>query len=205
MSTRFARDVKTGKAYEVPDDMTYAEWKKTQDEAAEISEKPLKNNGESGIINKKTTLTKINSKNEVVNPMNEQRYTKMKTNLEKKGCNVISAKGDDKRFLLAFQAEAISDEFGIMHLGKTPSASAFFEEIIHFTQIQRYGAVGESDFVERAAREVAANRKLLRFGKLYGFTKEDFSDISHNLNFWEKDFLERTGMSYDENNIRREI
>ena len=32
LSTRFARDVKTGKAYEVPNDMTYAEWKKTQDE-----------------------------------------------------------------------------------------------------------------------------------------------------------------------------
>ena len=32
LSTRFARDVKTGKAYDVPNDMTYAEWKKTQDE-----------------------------------------------------------------------------------------------------------------------------------------------------------------------------
>ncbi len=32
LSTRFARDVKTGKAYEVPNDMTYAEWKKKQDE-----------------------------------------------------------------------------------------------------------------------------------------------------------------------------
>ena len=32
LSTRFARDVKTGKAYEVPNDMTFAEWKKKQDE-----------------------------------------------------------------------------------------------------------------------------------------------------------------------------
>ena len=32
LSTRFARDVKTGKAYEVPNDMTYAEWKQKQDE-----------------------------------------------------------------------------------------------------------------------------------------------------------------------------
>lgn len=55
LSARFARDVKTGKAYEVPDDMTYAEWKKTQDEAAEKAEKALKNNGESNIINNKET------------------------------------------------------------------------------------------------------------------------------------------------------
>lgn len=32
ISTRFARDIKTGKAYEVPNDMTFAEWKKRQDE-----------------------------------------------------------------------------------------------------------------------------------------------------------------------------
>lgn len=93
----------------------------------------MKNNGESGIINKKTALTKINAKNEVVNPMNKQKYATMKANLEKNSCNVTSAKGDDERFLLAFQAEAISDKFGIMHLGEIPSASALFEEIVHFT------------------------------------------------------------------------
>lgn len=32
LGNRFARDVKTGKAYTVPNDMTYEEWKKTQDE-----------------------------------------------------------------------------------------------------------------------------------------------------------------------------
>lgn len=31
LSARFARDGKTGKAYEVPNDMTYAEWKEMQD------------------------------------------------------------------------------------------------------------------------------------------------------------------------------
>ena len=49
LGTRAARK-KDGTSYEVPDDMTYTEWKKTQEEAAEISDKPLKNNGESGII-----------------------------------------------------------------------------------------------------------------------------------------------------------
>ncbi len=50
LSTRFARDIKTGKAYEVPNDMTYSEWKKTQDKAAEKTDKLLKNNDNSDII-----------------------------------------------------------------------------------------------------------------------------------------------------------
>ena len=54
LGTRAARK-KDGTSYEVPDDMTYTEWKKTQDEAAEISEKPLKNNDNSDIINKNKT------------------------------------------------------------------------------------------------------------------------------------------------------
>ena len=54
LSTRAARK-KDGTSYEVPDDMTYTKWKKTQDEAAEISEKPLKNDVESGIIKEKRT------------------------------------------------------------------------------------------------------------------------------------------------------
>lgn len=72
LSTRFARDVKTGKAYEVPNDMTYAEWKKTQDKAAEISENPLKNNDNSDIISKKEV--KSMSINSIEFPI-EQRNT----------------------------------------------------------------------------------------------------------------------------------
>lgn len=137
--------------------------------------------------------------------MDENRYLKMKTELEKRGCPVVSAKGDDERFLIAFNAEAITDENGIMHLGKVPSASAFFEETIHYAQIQKYGVMDAADFVERDAREIAANRKLLRNGKSYGFTKADFEDVKNNLVHWENDFKRRVGVSYDESDINREI
>ncbi len=160
---------------------------------------------ESGII--KTGLTKISSYGEVIDPMDSKKYEKMKASLEKKGCSVIAATSgsDEERFLKMSDAEAISDRFGIIHMGEVPSASAFFEEIIHYTQIQKYGDVNQADFVERAAREVAANRKLLKHAEAYSFTGTDYQDIQRNLTMWENDFEQRAGVSYDESEYKRDI
>lgn len=164
----------------------------------------LTNGGGNGIIN--TKQTKLTDSNAVSNPMDPERYYKMKEHLERNGCPVIAAHGEDERFLIAFGAEAISDEYGIMHLGDVPSASAFFEEIIHNTQTKKYGVADyDSDGIERVAREVAANRKLLKHGKAYGFTDEDFDEISRNLKIWEEQFEKRVGVSYDETNIKRDV
>lgn len=158
---------------------------------------------ESGILK----LTKISDSGSVLDPMNRELYNRMKSNLERRGCSVIAALhgSDDERFLLLFGAEAIADENGIMHLGEVPSASAFFEEIIHYTQIQKYGSMSSTDFIERDAREIAANRKLLKHGKNYGFSENDFSEIRNNLMQWEESFKRRVGVSYDESDIKREI
>lgn len=166
--------------------------------------KVLTNNGNSDIIKLRNGLTKISSSGEVVNPMPETRYSTMRKSVEAKGFSVVSAtKGDDFRYLQEIGAEAIADEHGILHMGEVPSASAFFEEIIHLKQIEKYGKMESSDFVERAAREVAANRKLLANGKAYGFTEEDFEEIEANLQAWEEDFKRRAGKSFDESGIVR--
>ena len=170
----------------------------------EIVREGLKFEGNGGII-KTRGLTKLTENNKVVNPMDEAKYTRMKSGLEKIGCTVISAHGDDERFLIHFGAEAISDSHGILHLGDIPSASAFFEEIIHFAQMRKYGDMQTDDMIERTAREVAANRKLLAHGTEYGFTQEDFEDIRNNLAFWEKDFIRKVGVSYEESDFDRGI
>ena len=164
----------------------------------------LKYQGDGGRI-KTRGLTKLTENNKVVNPMDEAKYIRMKSGLEKIGCTVISAHGDDERFLIHFGAEAISDSHGILHLGDIPSASAFFEEIIHFAQMRKYGDMQTDDMIERTAREVAANRKLLAHGTEYGFTQEDFEDIRNNLAFWEKDFIRKVGVSYEESDFDRGI
>ena len=168
------------------------------------NKKALQNTADGGII-KTRGLTKLTENNKVVNPMDEAKYIRMKSGLEKIGCTVISAHGDDERFLIHFEAEAISDSHGILHLGDIPSASAFFEEIIHFAQMRKYGDMQTDDMIERTAREVAANRKLLAHGTEYGFTQEDFEDIRNNLAFWEKDFIRKVGVSYDESDFDRGI
>ena len=164
----------------------------------------LTNGAASGKIN---VTTKLSENNEVVNPMDKSKYLKLKSNLEKNGVTVVSAvKGsDDEKFLLFMNAEAVSDDVGILHLGEIPSASAFYEEMIHCTQIKEFGSMQSDDFIERAAREVAANRKLLKNGSIYGFDEQDFNDIQTNLPKWEEEFKRLVGVSYDEAEINRDV
>lgn len=61
-----------------------------------------------------------------------------------------------------------------------------------------------ADFIERDVREIAANRKLLKNVKAYGFTNEDYDDIK-KFDFLENDFMRRVGVSYDESDIDRSI
>ncbi len=159
------------------------------------------NIAESGII--------INTKvigDTVLNPMNKERYIKMKDGLAKSGIKVIQAKDDDLRYLQhGLNAEASYGHGYIMHIGEIPSASAMFEETIHSTQAKIYGEFKDDDIVELCAREIAANRKLLKHKKAYGFTPKDEEEISKNLSLWEKNFRKVVGISYDKSSIKREI
>lgn len=167
-------------------------------------------------IVKKSNLTNslnnvnINIETKIINgqstsPMNEAVYNKMKNGLEKNGVTVIEAKGDDLKFLNALGAEASYSNGYIMHIGKIPSASAMFEETIHAQQAKVYGELTSSNPIELYAREIAANRKLKRNYKAYGFTKDDFNEISANLALWEKRFKKEAGVEYDKSEYFREI
>ena len=172
---------------------------------AHLAKKDVATAGRGGIIKRNRAMSKLNSDGTVSNPMDTTQYQRMKAELERQGYSVVAAKGDDARFLMLFGAEAISDEVGILHMGDIPSASAFFEEVIHYAQFKKYGAMTETDEIERAAREVAANRKLIKNAEAYRFTPEDRSDIERNLQVWEKRFERMRGVSYDQAGIGREI
>ena len=152
----------------------------------------------------------INIETKIINgqstsPMNEAVYNKMKNGLEKNGVTVIEAKGDDLKFLNALGAEASYSNGYIMHIGKIPSASAMFEETIHAQQAKVYGELTSSNPIELYAREIAANRKLKRNYKAYGFTKDDINEISANLALWEKRFKNEAGVEYEKSEYFREI
>ena len=199
-----------------PPGYTYSRWKQDaqnritakqlREEELAAAENPgygnslLQKGRKSGII-----TTKI-SNGVVVNQMDADKYYKMKKGLARNGIQVISAKGDDLLYLNSMNAEAMYSSGYIMHIGEIPAASTMFEEIIHSTQAKKYGELGSTDYTELYAREVAANRMLLKNAKQYGFDKTDVNDISSNLYVWETNFERRVGVPYDEaSEYHREI
>ena len=178
---------------------------KSYGKKTKTSTKSLENSANSSTMNTKQINRKIKDGTTVVNPMDASKYQKLKANLEKQGIRVIQAEGDDLKYLQALGAEASYGYGYIMHIGEIPSASGMFEEIIHSTQAKKYGEFLDSDPVELYAREVAANRMLLKNGTAYGFDEIDFEDIERNLANWEEKFKGLVGVSYDESNYSREI
>ena len=142
---------------------------------------------------------KLDAEGNITAPMPEEQYLRMKEGLEKHGVEVVKAEGDDLRYLMTRGAEASYWDGRITHIGDTPSASAMFEETIHATQARLYGELRETNSVELAAREIAAQEKLLKNGKAYGFTSDDFSDIQKNRDVWASYFAKLTGKEYDPN------
>ena len=167
--------------------------------------KNIENSENSDIINTKQINRKIKDGITVLNPMDASKYQRLRDGLEKKGVHVIQAQGDDLKYLQTLGAEASYGNGYVMHIGEVPSASGFFEEIIHSTQARIYGEFVDSDPVELYAREVAANRMLLKNGTAYGFDETDFEDIRRNLANWEEKFKNQVGVSYDESDYSREI
>lgn len=149
--------------------------------------------------------SKLDAEGNITTPMPEERYLRMKEGLEKHGVEIVQAEGDDLRFLMARGAEASYWDGRITHVGEIPSASAMFEETIHATQARIYGELRETNSVELAAREIAAQEKLLKNGKAYGFSSDDFADIQKNRDVWAEYFKNLTGKEYDPNDKTSEF
>ena len=165
--------------------------------------------GENNALNSTPKNAKMNQKLDaewnITSPMNREQYSKMRQGLERHGIEIVQAEGDDLRYLRHSGAEASYWDGRITHIGEVPSASAMFEETIHATQARIYGELHETNSVELAAREIAAQEKLLKNGKAYGFTPDDFSDIQTNRDVWANTFKKLTGKEYDPNDRTSEF
>lgn len=172
-----------------------------------ISKTTVDSRRNNGIINTKLVSRKITHTGEVINPMDEQEYNVMKASLERQGVDVFAAiEGDDLRYMVqALQSEGIYSDGRITHVGRIPSRGTFLEEIIHWRQAVQYGELTSTDFVERCAREIEANRKLLKYKKQYRLDELDIADIERNLPLWEANFKKLMGVSYDESNYRGNV
>lgn len=170
-------------------DMTYTEWAKLRGLS---SEKSLTSSKGRGKINLKNSSKKPYTKIKVddIPPMDEKRFKKMSSGLEKNGVAVIQDEEGD-RYLTAMVAEAMTLSDGsavIFQSGRTPSASAVFEEVIHTTQIRKRGTIDsygdDESKAEQLYREIEAGEKMLKHQNAYGLTKEDVESIKENLDFY---------------------
>lgn len=158
------------------------------------------------ITNRSIINKKIGANGEVLNPMDKEEYNGIVRRLKKQGIHILAAtKDDDLRYMLLIGAEGTYSDGWISHIGEVPSRGTLFEEIIHMQQARKYGELKNTDFVELYAREIEANRKLLRYQKNYKLDANDIEDIEKNLSGWEYKFRTKVGVSYDESNYRSNV
>ena len=192
------------------DRISIAKWTRSEAARARATAKKVQisvaNQEENGTINKKASNRKITEQGQVLNPMPSEEYLKIKEALTAQGVKVIAAtSGDDLAYMLWMKAEGTYSNGWITHIGEIPSRGTLFEEIIHMTQARKYGELDSSDYVELYAREIEANRKLLTNSKVYKLDDLDIADIKRNLAAWEDAFKQKTGVSYDESDYRKNV
>ena len=170
-------------------DREYKHYKKLLEENPMFNKKSLTNDGKSDIMSKKS-YTKV--KVEDIPSMDEKTFSVIKKRFEKQGVAVIQDVDGDS-FLKSMNAEALTLSDGsaiIFQSGRTPSASAVFEESIHVAQIRRKGIIKSTGdtkgTVEYLTREIEANEKLLKHQKAYGLTQADVESVKENLNSYRK-------------------
>ena len=159
----------------------------------------------SGAVYNVGNVTKLMGDNKIFNPMSAELYKKMKRGLKKNGIQVVRASGDDLRYLKSLGAEASYGHGYILHRGDIPSASAMFEEVIHSTQSKKYGEFYSNDAAELCAREISANRMLVKYADAYGFDEYDKMEVSENLKYWEERFRVVVGEDYGKDKYNRDI
>ena len=139
----------------------------------------------------------------MLNPMDKAEYDKIVGKLNAQGVKVVPVTGgDDLRYMLWLGAEGTYSNGQISHIGEIPSRGTLFEEMIHMAQEREYGQMALGDYTEYYAREIEANRKLLKYQGSYRLDALDVEDIERNLKNWEDAFQRRTGVSFDDSHYR---
>ena len=186
LGTRAARK-KDGTSYEVPDDMTYSEWKKTQDKAAEKTEKPLKNNGESGIILKR----KKQQIDEKYKYISDERFDELTVEAKKLGAKIIRDEPWFNKRLAESEASAVT--YGdVLVFGKDVTVSDVLEETYHFKQNLQGLNSDKSHDLREVLNEIDAKMFLINNSKKYNIPRAETELTQKQLEDYKKRLIKLT-------------
>ena len=191
ISTRAARH-KDGTEYSVPNDMTYSEWKKTQDEAAEISEKPLKNNGESGIINTEEMLRRKGSAHRRIGSKGQQiidvpTYNKLTKEFRANGGMIIRGKEAEEHLKISHASASYLVSFNTAVISDEATISDVLEEMYHAKQdrLNMFGSVADTEVYLR--REIDAQKYMLGLIDKYKISDDEVETTKKNLKYYKEE------------------
>ena len=146
--------------------MTYTEWKKTQDEAAEKADKPLKNNGESGIINTEEMLRRKDSAHRRIGSNGQQiidvpTYSKLTKEFRKNGGIIIRGEEAEEHLKKSQASASCLGSLNTAVIRDEATVSDVLEEMYHAKQdrTNAYGNLLTEDVYLK--REIEAQKYML--------------------------------------------
>ena len=101
---------------------------------------------------------------------------------------IIQMNDKTDEYLKSKQAEAITYDSKTILLKQKPSRASVFEELIHAAQYRK----GENDgtYLSRLRCEIYAQKKLLKFSKIYKLTGAEIAQTQSALDSYEKELSE---------------
>ena len=116
-------------------------------------------------------------------PVNKDLLNRVKKSFEEKGLSIAQGKDIDD-YLERTGREATILSSGDMLLHSKISASGLFEELIHWSQIRKYGPTISK--LQNCMCEIEAKEKLLKYATSYGITDYEVEVINNSLLFYKK-------------------
>lgn len=137
-----------------------------------------------GIMNVENEAMYRKTKADKIEPMPKKLLHKIEKSFKSKGGVFLHDDVTDS-YLRRKKAEAVTYDAHTILLRKNPGRASVFEELIHATQYRN----GENNgsYPSRLKCEIEAQRKLLRYSKSYGLTKEEIDQTQKALRVYEKE------------------
>jgi len=123
-------------------------------------------------------------------PMDRATVERVKKALAKKGVVLAQSEEIDRNLISRGIEAAVLDPGGIILMHTKVSASGFFEELIHYGQIQsrRFDMELSTEIIRM---EIEAQERLIKHQKIYHITDDEITVLTENLEHYKMELEEK--------------